>query len=305
MEYSFQRYLVAKKSVDDRALNQHVWEALKDALAQMEKQPLKVLEAGAGTGTMVERALERGLIKDAVYRALDSEPENIQAARSRILGWAGRSGWQARVVDAGIDLSRGDSKVSVHLETRDILDLMRHRKRPVCDLLIANAFLDLFDISRILPGLRRLVKPGGLAYFSINFDGLTAFEPVFDNQLEERILAAYHSSMDERITNGSPSGDSRAGRHLFTELPRAGFQVLDAGSSDWVVYPRKGVYPDDEAFFLHHILHFFEVSLRGRPEITAEELKSWLDRRHAEVETAGLVFMAHQIDVLAGVVETG
>jgi len=305
MEYSFQRYLAAKKPVDDRALNQHVWDALKDALAKNGTRPLEVLEAGAGIGTMVERALERGLITDAVYRAFDSEPENIQAARFGLLGWAARSGWQAQVADAGIDLSNGEIKVSVYLETRDVLDLLKTNERPVCDLLIANAFLDLFDIPRILPGLCRLVKPGGLAYFSINFDGLTAFEPVFDSELEDRILAAYHRTMDERITNGSPSGDSHAGRHLLNKLPRAGFEVLEAGSSDWLVYPRKGIYPGDEAYFLHHILHFFEESLRGRPEIGNEELKTWLNRRHAEVENGELVFLAHQIDVLAGVVETG
>ena len=33
-EYSFQRYLSAKKSVDDRALNRLVWQALEKSLVQ-------------------------------------------------------------------------------------------------------------------------------------------------------------------------------------------------------------------------------------------------------------------------------
>ena len=53
----FQRYLSAKKSVDDRALNQHVWQSLHAALCIQSEPaaPLRVIEIGAGIGTMVER----------------------------------------------------------------------------------------------------------------------------------------------------------------------------------------------------------------------------------------------------------
>ncbi len=58
-EYSFIRYLAAKKSVDDRALNRHVWETLKSSLAaQVAETPVRILEIGAGIGTMVERLLD-------------------------------------------------------------------------------------------------------------------------------------------------------------------------------------------------------------------------------------------------------
>ena len=54
--YSFARYLTAKKSVDDRALNRHVWQSLVAALPRATpEQPLQILEVGAGLGTMVER----------------------------------------------------------------------------------------------------------------------------------------------------------------------------------------------------------------------------------------------------------
>ncbi|MGQ0601957.1 MAG: hypothetical protein ACT4QE_09710, partial [Anaerolineales bacterium] len=55
--YSFERYLTAKKTVDDRALNAHVWETLARALPA---GPVRVLEVGCGIGAMVERVLERG-----------------------------------------------------------------------------------------------------------------------------------------------------------------------------------------------------------------------------------------------------
>jgi len=307
MEYSFPRYLAAKKTVDDRALNQRVWGVLGKLLEERpQSSPLAVLEVGAGIGTMIERALEGRLISNALYHAIDSEAENIETARGRLVGWTDRHGWQVGLAADGLDLCKGKNTVQVRLETSDIFDFMKQQlSRPAWDLLMANAFLDLFDIPRILPELRKCLKPGGLAYFTINFDGATAFEPVIDRELEERIVGAYHRTMDERLIGGRLSGDSQAGRHLFQELPRAGFQLLEAGSSDWIVYPRNRTYPADEAYFLHHILHFFEESLQDRPELTPGELESWARRRHSEVERGELVYIAHQIDFLAAAPETG
>ena len=54
-EYTYTHYLAAKKSVDDRALNAHVQEALADAITG--KENLSVLEVGAGIGTAVTGVL--------------------------------------------------------------------------------------------------------------------------------------------------------------------------------------------------------------------------------------------------------
>src|SRR5262245_59912277 len=51
--YSLLRYLAAKKSVDDRALNWRVWQRLVEALPRVTtEQPLHILEVGAGIGSM-------------------------------------------------------------------------------------------------------------------------------------------------------------------------------------------------------------------------------------------------------------
>ena len=75
--YDFTRYLAAKRSVDDRALNRHVWQTLAEALgaAAPADRPLRVLEVGAGIGTMVERCIEWGLFTRAEYTAVDSEEQ--------------------------------------------------------------------------------------------------------------------------------------------------------------------------------------------------------------------------------------
>src|SRR5687768_2142792 len=84
--YTFQRYLAAKRTVDDRALNHHVWESLHQQLAQRSSrsQWLAVLELGGGIGTMVERLLEEGRLPSTSYHLLDEQAENIATAYARL-----------------------------------------------------------------------------------------------------------------------------------------------------------------------------------------------------------------------------
>ena len=275
MEYSFTRYLAAKRSVDDRALNHGVWQALLDGLPT---RPLNILEVGAGTGTMVERLADWGLRwENGRYTAIDADPESIAEARRRV----------------------GDIELpgAVELEAVDVHAFAARERGRRWDLLVAHAFLDLIDITRLLPDLFMLLRPDGWFYLTINFDGLTAFAPPDVPELDDLIIDLYHRTMDERRIDGRATAGSRAGRSLLAQIPAAGGEIVAAGSSDWVVLPRNGRYPADEAYFLHHILHFFESSLSGRTEIDPVRFAAWLDRRHAQVDAGELVFMAHQIDV--------
>ena len=275
-DYSFTRYLAAKQTVDDRSLNHGVWQSL---LAHLPPGSLSVLEVGAGTGTMLERLAERGFLPRVTgYTAIDAHPAHIAEARRR--------------------LSRGAWSIEVELEVADVYDFaQRERGRRTWDLLIAHAFLDLTDIPRLLPDLFALLRPGGMFYFTINFDGLTALEPPVDHDLDERVIDLYHQTMDERRVDGRPTGGRRAGRALLTQIPAAGGEIIAAGASDWIVIPERGRYPADEAYFLHHILGFFEESLSGRLELESERLASWLRRRRAQIDAGELVLIAHQLDI--------
>jgi hypothetical protein len=102
--------------------------------------------------------------------------------------------------------------------------------------------------------------------------------------------------------SGLPEGGSRTGRHLFTHLKNAGADILAAGSSDWVVFPGSAGYPGDEAYFLHHILHFFEQSLTGHPELPGSQLSAWLATRRTQIETRELIYLAHQLDFVGKIV---
>ncbi len=296
---SFARYLAAKKTVDDRALNRLVWQALAEAVAG--RPHLRAVEAGAGIGTMIERGLAWGLLTDASYTALDALPANLRAARRRVPAWARRHGYA--VSAAGQDtftLVRPGHAVSVELQAVDVFEFARPQAgRRTWDLLLAHAFLDLVDIPVALPRLLSLLPRGGLAYLTLNFDGATLLEPTIDSALDAEIERLYHQTMDERRTGGGASGDSRAGRHLFDLLPVAGADILEAGASDWVVFPRRGSYRDDEPVFLHAILDTLDRALRGHPALARERLRAWVAARHAQVERGELTYIAHQVDLLA------
>ncbi len=295
--FDFIRYLAAKKSVDDRALNLRVWQAL-ERRARQAAGPLRVLEIGAGTGVMLERMLERRLLANAVYTGIDAQAENIAHVRQRLPAWAAAQGFQARETAPNRwQISGPGANVSAAFETQDLFEFIELQKgRQTWDLLVAHAFLDLVDIPATLPGLLPLLSPAGLVYFSVNFDGATIFEPAIDARLDERIQALYHRSMDERITNGRLSGDSRAGRHLFAYLRENGIRILEAGASDWVVFPQDGVYPQDEAYFLHFIIHSLAQALAGHPELDPEAFAHWIESRHTQIDRGEMVYIAHQLD---------
>jgi SAM-dependent methyltransferase len=287
--FSFTRYLAAKKSVDDRALNRQVWRTLQAALPDSR---LHILELGAGIGAMVERIVEWDLLRTAaVYTAVDNEPENVAHLYQRLpqFGFTRQDDY-LRWQNDGRDLT-------VHPQTADIRQIAADpAQQGRWDLLIAHAVLDLLPLDRLLAPLLGLLKPGGLFYFTINFDGETIFEPLLDPILDAEIMRLYHASMDNRLIDGERSGDSRAGRHLFQQLMAAGGHILAAGSSDWVVYGQDGRYPADEAYFLHCILQMLAQTLRPAPELDPGQFAPWLSQRQAQIERGELVYIAHQLD---------
>lgn len=326
---SFQRYLAAKVTVDNRALNRHVWEQLVAALPDQRTldRPLRVLEVGAGIGTMIERFLTWAPPRDIVYTALDALPENIAEARRRLPAWAAAHGLEVsvdavdrlrvRLPGKAVDVGRGRGRlpeqarpsgvvgasgmhsVEVELVAADLFDFVAAQAdRLPYDLLIAHAFLDLMNIPATLPQLFSRLGPQGLFYFTLVFDGVTTFEPAIDPVFDEQVEALYHRTMDERITAGAPSGDSRSGRHLFGHLAAAGAGLLAAGASDWVVYPVHGSYEADEAYFLHFIIHTVASALAGHPALEPDRFGRWIEQRHTQIETGRLVYVAHQLDFL-------
>jgi len=69
--FSNARYLASKKTVDDRALNKDVIERLRAELALIPGGAPRILECGAGLGTMIARLVDWGVIARAEWWLLD------------------------------------------------------------------------------------------------------------------------------------------------------------------------------------------------------------------------------------------
>src|SRR6202046_2590227 len=256
MTFDYARYLAAKTTVDDRALNRQV---LAELGRLMPAGAPRVLEVGAGLGTMVARLMDWGAIGAGEYTLLDADRQLLDSSRQWLRDWAAARALPCDPLPDGLRV--GDLRVRLlHAELGSYLETAHEAP---ADVLIANAVLDLVDVPATLPGLLRLLVPGGVYWFTINYDGESIFEPGHPH--DDEIMQAYHRDMDERIRYGRPAGESRTGRRLFHHLRAAGAPVLAAGPSDWVVSAGPdGNYPGDEAYFLRSILDTIANALRNR-----------------------------------------
>jgi len=289
MTSGYARYLAAKTTVDDRALNGHV---LAELRRLMPAGAPRVLEVGAGLGTMVARLVDWGVLGAGEYTLLDTDRPLLADSRRWLHDWAAARGLRSDPLPDGLQV--GELRVRlVHAELGSYLEA---NHEALADVLIANAVLDLVDVPAILPGLLRLLAPGGVYWFTINYDGESIFAP--GHRRDDQIMQAYHRDMDERVRYGRPAGESRTGRHLFRHLRSAGAPPLAAGSSDWVVSAGPdGTYAGDEAHFLRSILSTIKDALRVRQDwVDPADLADWLAVRDRQVAAGELTYIAHQLD---------
>ena len=264
---SFAKYLDSKRSVDDRALNKQVWNAMSEQIRNVKS----IIEIGGGSGTMYQRLLDANLIKDQEYVLIDQVEELVNIANHSF---------------------RDYNFKAIQSDLFKFIDTNKQE----FDLIIAHAVLDLFDLSVSLPTILSLLKPNGYFYFTLNFDGESIFEPILNEDLDYIILKAYHQSMDDRIINGKISGDSKSGRHLFKLLTANNAKPSAIGASDWVVFSQEKQYPHKEAFFLKFILETIFNELKNHPDIAVLDLKNWYEQRLQQVDDGSLLYIAHQLD---------
>src|SRR4051812_10589194 len=85
MTYLYTRYLADKKAVDDRALNRHV---LAQVARLMPPGDPRIIEIGAGLGTMAARLLDWRVISAGEYVLLDVDAQLLRDSRTWLAEWA-------------------------------------------------------------------------------------------------------------------------------------------------------------------------------------------------------------------------
>lgn len=281
MEHADARYLQSKRTVDARARSRRVRDRL---LAALPPEPT-IVELGAGTGSLVPTLLDWGIC-EGTYRGVDRSADVLDYAR-RTLPRELAAAYPVTETDAGFVVS--------DLDVRFVNGDVCERVASDADLVVAQAVLDVVPFVEAMNVVERTLRPGGLAYLPITFDGVSLFTP--DHPADERVEKAYHAHIDAQ-----PGRDSRTGRHLLTHLAERDGDLLAAAASDWIVRPRDGAYPADERYFLGRILDFVASALDERDfderELDPDDANEWLTTRREQLAEAQLTYVAHQYDFL-------
>ena len=297
--FDYPEYLAIKQAIDDRSLNQSVWQTFAALLkSQAGNHRFKILEIGAGTGAMILRLLNAGLLNQCQYFAVELEPAFARDAENDLAVWAGEHGFKMEVTSPlRWTLKNAEKVVEIQWLTADILELVSIFAPGYFDLLIGHAVIDLLPVPACMPGLLNLVKPGGGYYFSLNFAGVTSFSPSDPRDVE--ISAAYHRDMDMRFP-GLEWRASQIGQVLGRWLKEQGHLVLDEGNSDWKI--STGPMPSAaENCFVGNILDTMEKALAG-----LDGLEDWLKLRRQQASSGNLLFFAANRDYFGrtGLAET-
>jgi ubiquinone/menaquinone biosynthesis C-methylase UbiE len=292
--------LQAKEPVDERARNERVWTEFLRELTNRGGSPLRILEVGAGAGATAARilqALRDHPVAPVEYTLVDVAADHLTTVRERLREWATDHGYNFVEEEGGATIA-GSPPVTLRFVAADLFDFGATQDHQF-DAIVAQAVLDILPLEQALASLRGLLRQEGLWYLPIHFDGVTAFEPRFFSDLDAQIEQLYHSSMSGEAGEEGDSAGAQTGRRLLTRFQESDSTLLSAGSSDWVIFARNGAYAGDEAYFLHHVVHFIEAELTGHPALNEDAFEQWIAERRRQIERGELIYVAHQLDVLA------
>lgn len=198
------RYLSAKRSVDDRALNERVLADLDRFLQQKstemdQTQVVRVLEVGAGIGAMCARFLQRGTFSPFAtveYMLLDIKTDVLTAARKNLIELVynlspsspqlssndqqlkpvllpsatvcGSKNVHYQGMDSSDEISLPPLRIrdgfTVTFHKEDALDFAK-RHESALDMIIGAAVLDLWPLEQAVPLLLACLKESGMRAF--------------------------------------------------------------------------------------------------------------------------------------------
>jgi len=287
--FDYPDYLAVKHAIDSRSLAQNVWQTLAAFLkAHATCHDFRILDIGAGTGSMLMRLLDADLLRQCQYYAVEREPGFEQVAEKELAAWAEGHGCRLEADGAlGWTLQNNEKRIDIKWLTTDIGELDADFEGGFFDLLIGHAVIDLLPVPECLPGLLNLIKPGGGYYFSLNFAGVTRFLPA--DARDREITELYHRDMDRRF----PKIDWRAsqtGKLLGPWLKEQGHQVLAEGISDWQIAAASSATAAENRF-IGNILATLEKALAG-----LDGLDDWIRLRRQQAASGKLLFFAANRD---------
>lgn len=281
--FDYVNYLDVKKNIDDKSLNQSVWNSFALWLNSKSEQKdfLKLMEVGAGIGTMIERLLDASLLRRCHYIALEPEAPFKEAAKTRLMSWANSKGMTFDINTEGLWLlgnnnsdNSDDLDVRIEWIAADADKIALLFENESLDLILSHAVIDLLPVPKIMPVILSKLKQQGAFYFSINFSGQTCFFP--EEQDDQDIADNYHQDMDARFTDMDWQ-PSLTGKALSQWLRNHGCSKVIDGESDWNL--DSNTHDASDALFIKNILDTIQKALKTKPGLAA-----WLTKRYRQLE---------------------
>lgn len=295
----FATFLAAKRGVDDRSINPEVWDRFARTMRERTRDTqdsVRIVDVGAGVGTMAVRlAQDLELSGEITYSGIEREADLVAWGRERLPGW---------LEDVGYDVAtEGERVIAYPKDDRTtqtswrvslaVGDAFCHDG--AADVVIAAAFLDIVDTEPALDRLAELLRPHGLLYVPLTFNGETRFTPPIED--DDRIERAYHRHMN--LVRSTPGG-SRAGRNVLRHARKMDLKLLASGNADWIIRPGEHGYRAGEATVLAHLLDTIADALEEDPDprLTGAARETWIARRREQLARGELGVRIHHIDAL-------
>jgi SAM-dependent methyltransferase len=298
VDIPFHDYLEAKFALDGRSLNREV----QNEFARMlpDNSPLVCLDLGTGTGASVLRLLGLAPETGLHITAVDRDQALLDVARERTAALLRQKGLNVSVEPAGIRARQGGHEITVDFVCSDLQHFAPDRAPGSYDAVIAHAVMDLLPLRAMAERIARWLRTKGLFYSTINYDGETSLFPVYaDEAFENRILAVYDASMENRRVWDEHSGGARSGRRLHRVLGETGFEMIAYGSSDWNITPQRRTYRDGDAVCLTALLGMIRDEAARSGQFSEDLLDRWHRERSERLAAGELGLIVHQIDLLA------
>lgn len=292
----FRDYLDIKFDLDGRSLNRDVQAAFNKEL--MARREWSILDVGAGNGANLRRLINLhfpGILK---VTAVDIDPELLEQAHRQLSLTLALKGFDLKTDQNLIQARRKKERIRIEfLET----DLKQYTPKigKHFDVILAHAVLDLLPARKMIRRMSRWLKPGGMLYSTLNYDGGTWLFPAYrDESLEEKILKIYDDSMEQRTMWGLPIAGAHSGRRLHAECLKAGLDMISLGSSDWNLVPHYGSYRGLEKFCLEYLLGLIHKEAVASKQFSPVKLADWYKDRRLALASARLGLVCHQLDLL-------
>ncbi|GJQ09395.1 hypothetical protein GpartN1_g1186.t1 [Galdieria partita] len=157
------------------------------------------------------------------------------------------------------------------------------------DVVIAAAFLDLYDCSSMIETLFNLLQNSGIFYFPINYDGEMSFSPKGSEQpMESQVTKAYHAVMDG-IESNEQSQHSQSGQCVLRICKDRAIDMKH-GDAWWNV----GCEDPKSKYFLMCILRFIKDSTKHL--VKGPVLDSYFFLREQQLNQNVLRYFAKNMD---------